>query len=112
MYNSYLISDSEVLRKRVVKMVGTSSYLSHWPLAVWPYAAPHDFELTAAHKGKVERNPKPEVVDIKRIMKDLRKNEPQSDSVFILSEGDIRHLVQNIWSLKSALSHSDEVNQK
>lgn len=92
-------------------MNATSSYLSHWPLAVWPYAAPHDFELTAAHKGKVEGNPKPEVVDIKRITRDLRNNEPHSDTVFILSEGDIRHLVQNIWSLKSALSNSDEVRQ-
>jgi len=100
--------DPEILRGRVVKMNATSSYLSHWPLAVWPYAAPHDFELTAAHKGKVERNPKPEVVDIKQLIRDLRTNEAKSDTVFILSEGDIRHLVQNIWSNKSALSHSDE----
>jgi len=100
--------DAETLRGRVVKMNATSSYLSHWPLAVWPYAAPHDFELSAAHKGKVESNPKPEVVDIKRIMKDLRNNEAQSDTVFILSEADVRHLVLNIWSLKSALSNSEE----
>ena len=101
--------DAEVLRGRVVKMNTTSNYLSHWPLIAWPFAAPQDFELTAANKGKVERNPKPEVVDIKQIIKDLRNNESDSDTVFILSEGDIRHLVQNIWSLKSALSHSDEV---
>jgi len=100
--------DAEVLRGRVVKMNATSNYLSHWPLIAWPFAAPQDFELTAANKGKVERNPKPEVVDIKQIIKDLRNNESDSDTVFILSEGDIRHLVQNIWSLKSALSHSDE----
>lgn len=101
--------DPEVLRGRVVKMKASSSYLSNWPLASWPFAAPANFEFSAARAGKVDPNLKPETVNIKQIMRDLRKNESDSETAFILSEGDVQHLVQNIWSSKSALSYSDEV---
>jgi len=100
--------DPEVLRGRVVKMKASSSYLSNWPLASWPFAAPANFEFSAARAGKVDPNLKPETVNIKQIMRDLRKNESDSETAFILSEGDVQHLVQNIWSSKSALSYSDE----
>merc|ERR1719481_2356600 len=46
--------DAEVLRGRVVKMNATSNYLSNWPLASWPFAAPANFEFSAARAGKVD----------------------------------------------------------
>jgi len=100
--------DAEALRSKVVKMGSSSNYLSHWPLAIWPYAAPPNFELTAAHRGKVNPNPHPDIIDIKQVMKELKKKYPDSDLVYVMAEGDIRHLVLNIWSMKSALSHTQE----
>ena len=36
-------------------------------LAVWPFAAPHDFDTSAAQKGKIGKNKKPEIVSIPRM---------------------------------------------
>ena len=77
--HSVLFQDAEALRSKVVKMGSSSNYLSHWPLAIWPYAAPPNFELTAAHRGKVNPNPHPDIIDIKQVMKELKKKYPDSD---------------------------------
>jgi hypothetical protein len=100
--------DPEMLRDRLIKFNATSSYLSNWPLAVWPFAAPHDFDTSAAQKGKIGKNKKPEIVSIPRMLRELRKSEADSDIVFILTEKDILFLVQEVWDSRSAISNSDE----
>merc|ERR1719481_1751976 len=100
--------DAEVLRGRVVKMNATSNYLSNWPLAVWPFAAPHNYDTSAAQRGKIEKNKKPEIVSIPKMLRDLRRAESDSELVFILTEKDILFLVQNVWDSRSAISYSDE----
>ena len=101
--------DPELLRDRLIKFNATSGYLSNWPLAVWPFAAPHDYDTSAAQKGEVEPNRKPEIVSIPRMLRELRKAEFESEMVFILTEKDILFLVQKVWESRSAVSNSDEV---
>jgi len=100
--------DPEMLRDRLIKFNATSSYLSNWPLAVWPFAAPHDYDTSAAQKGKIGKNKKPEIVSIPKMLRDLRRSEADSDVVFILTEKDILFLVQEVWDSRSAISNSDE----
>merc|ERR1712168_244751 len=100
--------DPELLRDKLIKFNETNSYLSNWPLAVWPFAAPHDYDVSAAQKGQVESNRKPEIISIPRMLRDLRKAEYESEMVFILTEKDILTLVQKIWESRSAVSNSDE----
>jgi len=100
--------DPELLRNRLIKFNATSSYLSNWPLAVWPFAAPHDYDVSAAQKGEVEANRKPEIVSIPRMLRELRKAEFESEMVFVLTEKDTLVLVQKVWESRSAVSNSDE----
>ena len=32
-----------------LKFNETNSYLSNWPLAVWPFAAPHNYDTSGLH---------------------------------------------------------------
>ena len=38
--------DPELLRDKLIKFNETNSYLSNWPLAVWPFAAPHNYDTS------------------------------------------------------------------
>jgi len=100
--------DPELLRDKLIKFNETNSYLSNWPLAVWPFAAPHNYDTSAAQRGKIEKNKKPEIVSIPKMLRDLRRAESDSELVFILTEKDILFLVQNVWDSRSAISYSDE----
>jgi len=100
--------DPELLRDKLIKFNETNSYLSNWPLAVWPFAAPHNYDTSAAQRGKIEKNKKPEIVSIPKMLRDLRRAESDSELVFILTEKDILFLVQNLWDSRSAISYSDE----
>ena len=66
--------------------------------------------ILAAQRGKIEKNKKPEIVSIPKMLRDLRRAESDSELVFILTEKDILFLVQNVWDSRSAISYSDEVN--
>ena len=46
--------DPELLRDKLIKFNETNSYLSNWPLAVWPFAAPHNYDTS----GKTLLHPK------------------------------------------------------
>ena len=48
-----------------------------------------NFHILAAQRGKIEKNKKPEIVSIPKMLRDLRRAESDSELVFILTEKDI-----------------------